>query len=65
MPRISESGKSHLIKGSLQFLWEEVKTLNKFKIKALKRIVTGYFKMKFRDKKVSEKKAREISLLER
>lgn len=51
MARQIESGKSRLIKGTLLYLWEEVKTLNRMKIKALTKIISGYIKMKYRDQK--------------
>ena len=47
-----ESGKSRLVKGSLLYLWEEVKTLNRAKIKALMRILSGYIRMKLDQKKL-------------
>lgn len=49
----SETGKSQLVKGSLQYLWEEVKTMNKGKMKALGRIISGYVKMKYKDDKAN------------
>lgn len=51
MPQKIESGKTRLIKGSLLYLWEEIKTLNRMKIKALTRIISGYVRMKYRDQK--------------
>jgi hypothetical protein len=51
MAQVNESGKSRLIKGSLLYLWEEIKTLNRMKVKALARIISGYIKMKYRDQK--------------
>ena len=47
MTKKNESGKSRLIKGSLLYAWEEAKTLNMNKFKALYRIGTGYIKMRF------------------
>lgn len=47
MTKKVESGKSRLIKGSLLYAWEELKTMNMTKMKALYRIGTGYLKMKF------------------
>ena len=55
MTKKEESGKSTLIKGSLIYLWEEMKTMNRMKFKALMRIARGYFKMKFRDSKTTER----------
>ena len=46
MTKKVESGKARLIKGSLLYLWEEMKTMNMTKFKALYRIGTGYIKMK-------------------
>ena len=51
MAHLNESGKSRLIKGTLLYLWEELKTLNRIKIRALARIISGYIKMKYRDQK--------------
>ena len=51
MAQVNESGKSRLIKGSLLYLWEEIKTMNRMKLKALARIISGYIKMKYRDQK--------------
>lgn len=47
MTRDHESGKVRVIKGSLLYFWEELKTLNMRKLKALFRIISGYLKMKF------------------
>jgi hypothetical protein len=44
-----ESGKSRVIKGSMRYLWEELKTMNRYKFKALSKIVSGFVKMKFSD----------------
>lgn len=46
MTKKNESGKSRLIKGGLLYAWEELKTMNVTKFKALYRIGTGYLKMK-------------------
>lgn len=46
MTKKVESGKSRMIKGSLLYAWEELKTMNMTKFKALYRIGTGYVKMK-------------------
>ncbi|WP_408096277.1 hypothetical protein ACJVC5_14655 [Peredibacter sp. HCB2-198] len=46
MTKKNESGKSRMIKGSLLYLWEEMKTMNMTKFKALYRIGTGYLRMK-------------------
>lgn len=45
----NETGKMRVIKASLLYLWEEIKTMNLTKLKALTRILTGYIKMKFLD----------------
>lgn len=54
-----ETGRSKLIKGSMLYLWEEVKTINRRKIKALSRIVTGFIKMKFKDQKIARARKQE------
>jgi len=41
------SGKSLLRSGALQFIWAEIKTLNKVKFKALWKIIKGYVRMKY------------------
>lgn len=46
MAKKKESGKSRMIKGSLRYLWEEVKTMNVSKFKAIYHIGTGYLRMK-------------------
>lgn len=51
MPNKTESGKSRLIKGALLYAWEELKTLNWIKLRAIARILSGYFKMKYQDQK--------------
>jgi hypothetical protein len=51
MTKKNESGKSKLIKGSLLYLWEDIKTLNRVKLRALYKIMTGYLIMRFRDQK--------------
>ena len=54
MNKKNESGKSRLIKGALFYLWEEMKTLNRAKFKAMSRMLSGYLKMKFsHPKKIS------------
>lgn len=53
MTKKLESGKSRLIKGSLLYAWEELKTMNMIKFRALGRILNGYIRMKFRDSKPS------------
>lgn len=56
MTKKVESGKSRLIKGSLLYLWEELKTMNMTKFKALYRIGTGYIRMKFFTKSKEKKR---------
>lgn len=51
MTKKFESGKARLIKGSLLYAWEELKTMNITKLRALGRIFSGYVKMKFSDKR--------------
>ena len=52
------SGKTRLILGALSYLKEEVKTLNFEKIRALRKIISGYVEMKFRPpkKKVNQRR---------
>lgn len=45
------SGKTQLIFGVLSYFKEEVKTLNRPKFRALKKIISGYIQMKFRTPK--------------
>lgn len=53
MTKKLESGKARLIKGSLLYAWEEMKTMNMVKVRALGRILSGYLRMKFSDKKTT------------
>ncbi len=53
MTKKLESGKSRLIKGPLLYAWEELKTLNPTKMKALGRIISGYIRMKLLERKSS------------
>jgi hypothetical protein len=63
MTKRLESGKSRLIKGSLLYAWEELKTMNMVKFRALGRILSGYLRMKFADKKpVSDARNSDFSL---
>lgn len=50
----NESGKVTLMKGSFRLFWEELKTMNMMKFKALTRIASGYFRMKYKDSKKSD-----------
>lgn len=62
MANKTESGKSRLIKGALLYAWEELKTLNWTKIRALSTILSGYFKMKYRDqKRITSNRSRDYS----
>lgn len=49
MTQKEKSGKSRLIQGGLVYLWEELKTMNWIKFKALYRILSGYLIMRYRD----------------
>lgn len=63
MTKKIESGKARLIKGSLLYLWEEIKTMNMTKLKALSRILSGYFKMKFyKNRKIANRRNLDLSL---
>ncbi len=55
MAKVMESGKAHVIKGSLVYLWEELKTMNRTKFRALSTIFMGYFKMRFREDRPEKK----------
>lgn len=46
MKKKKKSGKSLFIQGSLLYLWEEIKTMNSTKFRALKNILIGYVRMK-------------------
>jgi hypothetical protein len=46
MTKKLESGKSRLVKGSLLFLWEELKSMNRIKLRALFWILSGHIRMK-------------------
>jgi hypothetical protein len=47
MEKTSETGKSRLLKGSLSYFWEELKTLNRAKLRALWKILSGYVRLKW------------------
>lgn len=47
MPHYKESGKVTLVKGSLAFMWEELKTLNFKKLRAMSKILVGYVRMRY------------------
>lgn len=48
---MAKSGKAKLIKGSAKYLWEEMKTMNKRKFKAMGEMASGYLSMKMNRKK--------------
>lgn len=51
------SGKTRLVLGSLSYLKEELKTLNFAKIRALRKIISGYIEIRFRTpKKANQRK---------
>lgn len=47
MQKKKSSGKITMIKGILQFLWAELRTMNMAKIKGLYKIASGYIAMKY------------------
>lgn len=49
-----KSGKSMVWKGATKYLWEEMKTLNTKKIKALTKMLGGYFLIKTHKKVQSQ-----------
>jgi hypothetical protein len=52
-----ESARVKFAFGVLRLLWEELKTLNRVKIKSLYKIAVGYIRMKyFKPKKIPKKK---------
>ncbi len=51
MAKARESGKKQFIKGSLIYLWEELKTLNRRKLQALVKILKGFLRMKWQKHK--------------
>jgi hypothetical protein len=51
MANRKDSGKVILFKGTMSYLWEEIKTINRRKLSALRRILAGYIRMKFSDQK--------------
>lgn len=53
----NDSGKKRFIKGTVLYLWEELKTMNQAKIHALKAIITGYLKMKKNQKRITSNKS--------
>lgn len=67
MANRAKTGKAQLIKGSIIYIWEEIKTLNKTKLKALKIMFAGYIQMKLIDRKkpVIKRKPNQITLVER
>lgn len=65
MTKKVESGKVRLIKGSLLYAWEELKTMNMVKFRALGRIISGYIGMKFAGKKHVSAHNSDLSLNDR
>lgn len=61
MPKAYESGRTRLIKGTLLYLWEEIKTMNRTKFRALSVILTGYIRMKLRDPKTKKRDQTQIT----
>lgn len=62
MTKTKLSGKSRLIKGSMLYLWEEIKTLNRAKLKAAWRMLSGYLEMKVKgSKKASRQRNLDLS----
>lgn len=65
MTKARESGKTQFIKGSLIYLWEELKTMNRKKLYALVRILKGALRMKWeKKKKISHRRNLDPSLNE-
>ncbi len=63
MTKKIESGKARLIKGSLLFLWEELKTMNRTKLRAIFRILSGYLGMKHqKNKQLTHRRNLDLSL---
>lgn len=58
-----ESGKTRLVKGSLLYLWEEIKTMNRRKFQALFRIMSGYVRMRIqKSQKITHRRNLDLSL---
>lgn len=56
-PSFKESGRVKFAFGVLRLLWEELKTLNRVKLKSLYQIAVGYIRMKyFKPKSIPKKK---------
>jgi hypothetical protein len=51
MIKRNEKGKARLIKGTLLYIWEDIKTMNRVKFRALLKILSGYFRMKLKEPK--------------
>lgn len=49
----NESGSMTLFKGALSYLWEEIKTMNRKKMRAMSKMAVGYFRMRFGRRKES------------
>lgn len=62
MTKMKQSGKSRLIKGSMLYLWEEIKTLNRVKLKAAWGMLSGYLEIKVKgSKKASHQRNLDLS----
>jgi hypothetical protein len=57
MAKTKDSGRKRLLKGTLKYLWEEAKTMNAPKAKAMGTLLQAYVRMK-RDKKEKPKASR-------
>lgn len=55
---MAKSGKAKLIKGSATYLWEEMKTMNKRKLKAMGEMASGYISMRLGSKKKTTSSSR-------
>lgn len=51
-----DSDRSKLLKGTARYAWEEIKTMNRHKAKALGSMLSGYIGMKLNKKKTKPKK---------
>lgn len=65
MARNKDSGKKELMKGTMHYLWEEAKTMNRSKARAMKSMLKGYIKMKLEKKEPKKIQRNSISPLER
>jgi hypothetical protein len=66
MAKKESNGKTELWKGAMVYLWEELKTMNRVKFRALRIMASGYVKMKLKRARKSKARPRNsISLIER